>query len=87
MCNFDIPFNGSSDELIAKASKAIRDAGGTFTIISVTQGNFSLPTPVGRIDGSYTIAGQVLSITITHKPGLVSCGRIEKELRERIGGG
>ncbi len=80
MCQFTIPFTGSGDALIARAKQEIENLGGSITGDSST-GNFKIETPIGTIVGSYSIISNEISIDIAKKPFLVSCSRIEKELR------
>lgn len=47
-------------------------------------GTFSIPTPVGTIAGSYSIAGKSLAVSITQRPEAVSCGTIESKLQDFI---
>jgi hypothetical protein len=81
MCNFNIPFTGSADSLILRAKQEIERAGGSF-IGDAIQGNFQGQTPLGSIQGSYQVIGQELSISITKKPFLLSCNRIQRELEQ-----
>lgn len=80
MCEFTIPFNGSADGLVTRARQEIERAGGSFNG-NALGGNFIGKTPIGSIGGSYQISGQEISIVISKKPFLLSCRKIEKELR------
>ncbi len=80
MCQFTIPFTGSGEELITRAKQEIENSGGTFAG-DASYGIFKVKTPVGTIEGSYSMAVTDISIAITKKPFLVSCRKIEKELR------
>ncbi|HXI00968.1 MAG TPA: hypothetical protein VNI52_11930 [Sphingobacteriaceae bacterium] len=82
-CDFSIDFTGASDTLIEKASTAIGNAGGIFNG-NTDGGNFSISTPIGKIAGEYNVLGQVINFAITDKPFLLSCSRIEEELRKYI---
>jgi hypothetical protein len=79
-CNFSIPFGGSAIDISEKARQAITGAGGNFQGNEST-GNFDVSTPLGDIRGNYLIQLQVINVTISSKPFLVSCGMIEKQLR------
>ena len=83
-CNVNIDFNSSAEQLADQAKAAIIGAGGSFEG-NAFSGNFSIPTPLGKVTGSYTIMGQKISIDIMDKPFLVSCNRIETELRNYLG--
>ena len=82
-CDFSIDFTGSPEILISKANNAINNAGGQFNG-NPQGGNFSISTPLGRVAGDYQVTGQIISFSITEKPFLVGCGRIEEELRKYI---
>jgi hypothetical protein len=47
-------------------------------------GTFTIPTPVGTIAGSYSVAGKSLAVTIAQRPEAVSCGTIESKLQDFI---
>lgn len=47
-------------------------------------GKLSISTPVGPIEGSWTIDGKSLVIEVTQRPSAVSCGRIESKLQDAI---
>ena len=80
MCQFIIPYTGSFDSLIIRAQNEIEGAGGSFAGDDL-QGNFAVKTPLGMVRGKYLIVTNGISVTILKKPLLVSCNRIEKELR------
>ncbi len=84
-CNFNIPFSASPEELIAKAKRGINGGGGAFNG-DAASGNFKMPTPLGAIEGSYTILNSVIKIAITDKPFFVSCTRIQEELQKQLEG-
>lgn len=82
-CDMNIDFDGLASEQIEKARTAITGAEGTFEG-DEQSGNFSIPVFGSDIVGNYTITGNTFSIAITEKPLLVSCRRIEDELREYL---
>jgi hypothetical protein len=84
MCDIRISFTSSAESLIERAKHEIEKAGGFFSGDSYS-GNFQGKTPIGSISGSYQITGQEIHFSITKKPLLVSCRKIEKELRSAIG--
>ncbi len=79
MCNFKITFKGSATDFINTVSNKIEAVPGYFKGDEMG-GEFSVPTPIGSITGSYTIDGQYTQIHISKKPFLVSCQQIEKIL-------
>jgi hypothetical protein len=82
-CNFSIAFAGNAADLVTKTRESITKAGGKFDG-DATGGSVFMATPVGDVEGSYTIAGQNLDIEITKKPMFVPCNLIESELKKRI---
>jgi len=78
-CTFSIPVKMSPDEVYSKASDAIQKAGGIIDG-SGAGGTFSLPTPIGKIAGSFTIGNGIMDVIITDKPFIVSCSQIEQRL-------
>jgi hypothetical protein len=84
-CNFTIPFTGSAQDVLAKAQNAVQSQGGTFNG-NDSAGSFSVSVLGSSIAGSYAVTGQNLSIIISDKPFLVSCGVIESFLKSQIGG-
>ena len=82
-CNISIDFNGDPDQLIITAEQAISGAGGSFAGNN-SEGNFAINSPLGKVSGTYTVLGQSFNINISDKPFLVSCSKIEEELRKQI---
>ena len=79
-CKFSFPVTMSPDEVFSRASTAIQKGGGTIDG-SGAGGTFSLPTPIGKIAGSFTIDNSIMNVIIIDKPLLVSCSVIEQRLR------
>jgi hypothetical protein len=82
-CNFSIPFAGGADELVKTAESAISNAGGKFNG-DVDSGGFIISTPIGEVSGAYAVENQNFHITIEDKPFLLSCNKIETELRKYL---
>ena len=87
-CKFNIPLSisesdGSLKTLIAKVAKAIEDNGGDL-VPTDNGGAFSVPTPLGTIEGNFVYANLNVSVDIISKPWLVSCSKIETRLREYL---
>ena len=79
-CNFSIPFTGTATELKTKAETAITNAGGIFDGNTLS-GNFSLPTPLGEIKGTYIMNdASPIQVEIIQKPVFVTCHQIETKL-------
>lgn len=80
-CNFSIEFSDVAESLIQRAKEGINSAKGEFSG-GITQGTFTVPTPLGNIQGNYTIEDSVIHLAVADKPMLLSCKRIESELRK-----
>ncbi|GAB3174836.1 hypothetical protein [Telluribacter humicola] len=83
-CNISINFNEPIDQLVEKAEDGITSIGGAF-IGNTNSGEYSIPTPVGNIMGNYTVTDRLINFEISKKPLLVTCKKIEDELRKFIG--
>lgn len=84
MCSFSIGFSGEAEALVKRAQLAVGQAGGSFTG-NDTSGQMVVKTPIGTVSASYTVSEQQINITILKKPFLLSCKRIENELRKAMG--
>ncbi len=82
-CNFSIPFSGDAENILAKARAAVEDQSGEFAG-DANSGHFNVSLFSNLIAGSYIVTGQLLHLTITHKPFLVPCSAIENFLRSKI---
>ncbi len=82
-CNFSIPFSGDVETILAKAKSAVESQEGIFSG-DINAGNFEVTIFGNTIRGNYTVAGQNLNITITHKPFLIPCSTIESFLKSKI---
>jgi hypothetical protein len=79
MCQFSLPFQGDPQSLLQRAQIEITKAGGAFNGDNM-QGSFRAKSPLGSVEGSYEVVGQQIVLTISKKPFLLSCRKIEKEL-------
>ncbi len=82
-CNFSITFTGNATDIVTKTRESITKAGGKFEG-DATSGSVFMATPVGEVEGIYTIEGQNLEIEITKKPMFIPCNLIESELKKRV---
>jgi hypothetical protein len=82
-CNFNIPFSGSASDLVEKARKSIVKAGGEVSG-NVSAGNFFIPSPLGKISGTYTITASIANFDITEKPMFIGCDMIESTIKKFI---
>ncbi len=83
-CNFKIKFPGLAKEHIETARAAVVKHGGFFEL-NGNGGAFEIHTPLGKIDGSFKMNGNEVDFFIDRKPFIISCHRIEKELRKYVG--
>jgi len=81
--NFDVPFEGTAETILAKAKRAIESGNGTMTGDSIT-GSFSLPAGISKVKGEYAVEENKLKITITDKPIYVSGDMIENILKKHL---
>lgn len=83
-CHFKLSFSGSAQDLVNKARQKVQGAGGTFNG-DASSGSFSVPIPLGHVEGNYQISGQTLTVNITKKPFFIPCGAIESFIKKQIG--
>jgi hypothetical protein len=81
--SFEIPFEGSAEAIIDKARQTIAGAKGTLNG-SPSDGQFTVPSPVGDVEGNYAIEGNLLKVTITQKPFIAPYSMIEDALRKYL---
>ncbi|HUX84832.1 MAG TPA: hypothetical protein VMV20_06335 [Chitinophagaceae bacterium] len=84
-CQFQIPWNGDPTDWVRKAGELIGKAGGVFSGDAVS-GNFTSPTPVGKISGTYQVQDGQMTLNITEKPVLLPCSLIEQYLSKYLAG-
>ena len=82
-CSFKFNIDSNPSEIINKVKLKIENEGGSFTS-DESEGNFNLPTPVGAIEGNYSVIDNELKIDITKKPMMLPCSMIESELEKRL---
>jgi len=82
-CSFKFNIDSNPAEIINKVKLKIENEGGSFTG-DESEGNFNLPTPVGSIEGNYSVIDKELKIDITKKPMMLPCNMIESELEKRL---
>jgi hypothetical protein len=79
--SFSVTVPGSIDTAIAMAKTAITTEGGSF-MGDNQSGQFTGTSPIGDVKGNYTVAGNVVNITITEKPFLAPMSLIEQKIRD-----
>lgn len=80
MYSFQLTFHNHPSDLIQKAQNAITRNGGQF-IGDTSKGSFVVSTPLGNIEGTYVILGQIFYVNITDKPFFVSGKMIEEQVQ------
>jgi hypothetical protein len=79
---FDVTVNGDIGAALQKVKADVEAQGGTFDG-DETGGSLSGTLPLmGQFAATYTVAGNTVTITVTHRPILVSCGVIESKTRD-----
>ncbi len=78
---FDIPIPADVHATLARVQELIVREGGRFSGDAVA-GRFSGVSPVGPVEGRYTVQGAAIRITITNKPMLAPCAAIEARIRK-----
>lgn len=69
--------------ILESAREKINEAKGTLSG-DTHEGSFSIPSPIGNIEGIYTASGDILKIEISQKPPLISCNVIENEIKRNL---
>lgn len=82
-CDFSFNALDGPATLLQKARAAITDIGGEL-IGDEKAGSFKLPTPLGTVKGTYELNDTSINLSITDKPLLISCGKIEEKLRQYL---
>jgi hypothetical protein len=82
-CSFQFKIDTNPAETIDKVKTKIEQEDGKFNG-DENDGTFSLPTPVGVIEGSYHVTADELKIDITKKPAFLPCSMLEGELKKRL---
>ncbi|WNG17137.1 hypothetical protein [Cystobacter fuscus] len=80
---FSVPFSSSPQTLVTQVQQMVQEAGGSFSG-NDSSGNYTVPTPLGKIAGSYDITGQTASLNITQKPLLLSMDMIQKFVTSKL---
>jgi hypothetical protein len=83
-CKFTIHYPQHKEELVAKLQDAILTTGGQFEG-DTSEGRFHGNTPIGSFEGNYVITGDDIEVDVIKKPFLISCSRIESEIKKYLG--
>lgn len=80
-CNFTFEYTKPKTEMVSKLETAILGQHGSFQG-DEAGGEFSFSAMGFSFRGNYTIIGDQIAVEITDKPFLVSCGKIESEIKK-----
>jgi hypothetical protein len=83
LCTFNYPFTGTADALVATLKTQVQNNGGIFAGDS-SSGSFSVHVLGSEASGTYSIAGQQISIEIDKKPFFASCSAIGNYISSHI---
>ncbi len=82
-CKIIIDYPHPKDEAIQKLKNAIELYNGEFDG-NTLEGHFKVGTPIGFFEAKYSIQGDEIEIDIVKKPFLISCEKIEKEIKKYL---
>jgi hypothetical protein len=85
MCNFSINYPKSKEELVTQLKSAILSQSNAHFEGDNGTGAFAFTAMSFDIAGNYVIEGDSIDVNITDKPFLVSCSKIESEIRKYLG--
>ncbi len=75
--SFSVPFTGDAPSLLARARKTATDNGAQITG-DTNKGTFS-----GRgVEGSYTVSGNTVNVTVDKKPVIIPWSLVESQLKQ-----
>lgn len=80
-CNFTFEYTKPKTEMVSKLEAAILGQQGSFQG-DETSGEFSFSALGFSFRGNYTVSGDQIAVQVTDKPFLVSCGKIESEIKK-----
>jgi len=84
MCNFSIEYPKPKDEMVMQLKKAVEaQADGVFNG-DTSAGEFSFSARGFDLAGGYCISGDVIEVSVFKKPWLLSCKKIEAEIRKYL---
>ena len=85
MCNFSINYPKPKEQLVAQLKSAILSQSNAHFEGDNTTGAFAFTAMGFDIAGNYGINGDTIDVNITDKPFLLSCSKIESEIRKYLG--
>lgn len=85
MCTFSITYPKPKEQLVAQLKSAILSQSNAHFEGDNTTGAFAFTAMGFDIAGNYGINGDIIDVNITDKPFLLSCSKIELEIRKYLG--
>jgi hypothetical protein len=87
MCNFPIEYPKPKDEMVSQLKAAIESQTNGIFQGDTSSGSFSFTAKGFDLAGNYSIAGDIVDVSVTKKPWLLSCSKIESEIRKYLNNG
>lgn len=84
MCNFAIEYPKSKDQMVNQLKIAIESQTDGIFQGDISAGLFSFSAKGFDLAGNYTINGDTVAVQITKKPWLLSCNKIEREIKKYL---
>ncbi|WGQ10683.1 hypothetical protein QG516_03315 [Pedobacter gandavensis] len=84
MCNFYIEYPESKNEMVDQLKAAIEVQTDGLFQGNTLAGEFSFSAKGFKLAGTYRITGDTIQVEITNKPWLLSCRKIEAEIRKYL---
>ncbi|MCX2454359.1 hypothetical protein OQX61_24020 [Pedobacter sp. PLR] len=86
MCNFSIEYPQAKDDMVEQLKAAIESQTDGVFRGDVLSGEFSFSARGFELAGGYSISGDLVEVTVSKKPWLLSCRKIESEIRKYLEG-
>lgn len=82
-CKITIIYPHPKEEAVEKLKTAVLNNGGRFSG-DTTEGHLSVDTPLGFFEARYFIKDDTIDIDVLRKPFIISCKRIEEEIKKYL---
>lgn len=82
-CEFDLTIKDTADSFLQRAQVLAQKMNGDFTGTTAS-GTFNIPTALGSISGTYTVANNTVHINVSDKPIFMGCDMIADLLRKKL---
>nr|WP_068890285.1 hypothetical protein [Pedobacter panaciterrae] len=84
MCNFSIEYPKPKNEMVDQLKAAIEGQTAGLFQGNTSAGAFSFSAKGFKLAGNYSITGDIVQVEVTDKPWLLSCRKIEAEIRKYL---